>query len=85
MVVCGYFLLQYFYSLIVLSLFFFILRHSCRGGGEAGVGFIAIVEVGEEFIVFLLCELIILVTMTAAADGGEAEPDGSKCFHAIHD
>ena len=54
------------------------------GARNVGAGFVAVVEVGEQLIIFLLCELIVLVIVAARAADSQSEPDGTQGLLAIH-
>ena len=41
------------------------------GSRNVGTGFVTVVEVGEQLIIFLLCELIVLVIVAARAADSE--------------
>ena len=55
-----------------------------RRGGHLTAHFVAIVEEGEELVVFLLRDLIVFVRVAARAADREAQPHGAERLHAIH-
>ena len=48
------------------------------GGGEFEVGLVAVVEEGEELVVLLLRDRVVLVVVALGAADGQAEPDGAR-------
>ena len=71
--------------LLVDRLGLFVFGQGGLGTGQREAGFVAVVVKGEELIVFVLRDVVVLVVMTAGAGQGKSKPSRSRGLKSIHD
>ena len=76
------FLVEIRHLLVVGRLVLFVFFEGVSG--ECVIGFVTVIVEGEESVVLVLGDVVVLVVVTAGAGQGESEPHGAGGLEAIH-